>query len=118
MIDYDDEDEDYGRAASNILDRDTRKPRLLSERCETCIFHAGNKMRLKPGRVKGMVEDALSAGGYITCHSTLPGAMNPTRAQAAVCRGFYDGFGHLSNLLRIYGRLGGFTEVAPPPKEV
>lgn len=111
------DDEAYERAASNIFDRATRKPRLLADRCETCIFHAGNRMQLKPGRVKGMVQDAIDGGGYITCHSTLPGAANPSGMQAAVCRGFFDGFGRLSNVLRIFGRLGGFTEVDPPPKE-
>lgn len=114
--DYDD-DAEYQRAADNIFDRDTRKPRVLSDRCETCIFHAGNRMRLRPGRVKQMTEDALNGGGYITCHSTLPGAGNPTGMQAAVCNGFYESFGHRSNILRIYGRLGGFTEVPPPVKE-
>lgn len=118
MINYDEEDEDsaYDRAASNILDKDTKKPRLLSERCATCIFHGGNRMRLQPGRVKQMVQDAVQGGGYITCHSTLPGAGNPTGMQAAVCNGFYEGFGHLSNYLRICERLGGFTEVSPPQK--
>lgn len=116
MIDYDEDDEDYSRAASNILDKNTKKPRLLSERCETCIFHSGNKMKLSAGRVKQMVQDSINGGGYITCHSTLPGAANPAGAQAAVCRGFYDGFGHLSNYLRICERLGGFTEITPPPK--
>lgn len=112
-----DEDSAYERAASDIFDHVTRKPRLLSERCETCIFHGGNRMKLKAGRVKQMTQDAIGGGGYITCHSTLPGAGNPSGAQAAVCRGFFDGFGHLSNILRIFGRLGGFTEVPPPPKE-
>lgn len=112
-----DDDEGYTSADLNVLDRNCGgKPRLLSERCETCIFHGGNRMKLNEGRVKSMVKDALNGGGFIVCHATLPGPMNPERVQAAVCRGFYDGFGHRSNVLRIYERLGGFVEVDPPVK--
>lgn len=113
---YDNEDDEDERGASDIMDRVTKKPRLLDDRCETCIFHPGNRMHLQRGRVKSMVRDALAGGGYITCHSTLTGPQNPTRVQAAVCRGFFDGYGHLSNVLRIFERLGGFTEVSPPCK--
>lgn len=102
---------------SSILDAETGKPRLLDDKCETCIFRPGNPMRLKPGRVRGMVRDAIGGGGYITCHATLTGPHNPTRTRNAICRGFYDAYAHLSNVLRVFGRLGGFTEVAPPPKE-
>lgn len=115
-VDDDEEVEGYTSADLNVLDRTCGKPRLLSERCETCIFHAGNRMKLHEGRVKGMVEDALNAGGFIVCHKTLPGSMNPEKVQAAVCRGFYEGFGPRSNVLRIYDRLGGFIEVDPPAK--
>lgn len=101
----------------SVLDKETGKPRLLEDKCGTCIFRPGNLMRLKPGRVRGMVRDAIAGGGFITCHATLPGPHNPTRAQAAICRGFHDAHGHRSNLLRIFGRLGGFTEVPVPPKE-
>lgn len=114
---YDEEDVEYQRAADNIFDARTRKPRVLSDKCETCIFHGGNRMRLKPGRVKQMTHDAINGGGYITCHSTLPGAGNPTGMQAAVCGGFFESFGHLSNVLRVYGRLGSFEMVPPPAKE-
>lgn len=115
--DYDEDDAAYQRAANDIFDRNTRKPRLLADKCETCIFHGGNRMRLAPGRVKQMSEDAINGGGYITCHSTLPGAQNPTGMQAAICSGFFTSFGHLSNGLRIFGRLGGFTEVEAPRKD-
>jgi hypothetical protein len=52
--------------------------------CETCIFRGGNMMRLKPGRVKEMVESATQDESAIVCHSTLH-----TGAEA-VCRGFFD----------------------------
>jgi hypothetical protein len=102
--------------SSSILDEETGKPRLLADKCETCIFRPGNLMRLRPGRVGGMVQDAVNGGGYITCHATLDGPQNPTRVRAAICRGFYDGYARSSNVLRVFGRLGGFTEIPPPPK--
>ena len=104
------EDEDegyegYSESDLNIFDKKTRKPRVCEEKCPTCIFRPGNVMDLRSGRVKEMVENALNNGGHIVCHATLPGAMNPDKVQAAVCSGFFESFGHLSNGLRIFSRL-------------
>jgi hypothetical protein len=87
-------------------------PRLCAEKCSTCIFRPGNLMHLQPGRVRQMVRDTLAAGSYITCHATLPYA--DTGSEPAICRGFYDAHGPRSNLIRIWGRLGGFDEIEPP----
>lgn len=106
------DDEGYQPQDLNILDRKTGKPRLLQTMCDTCVFHPGNLMHLKSGRLKDMVEGALAEGTYIVCHSTLPGALNAEGTQAAVCRGFYEKFGDQSTELRVYTRLGGFEEVA------
>lgn len=93
------------------------KLRVLSERCETCVFRAGNLMSLQPGRLRGMVNTALDSGGYITCHATLTYGEHPDFGPA-VCRGFYDAHGHLSNLLRVMDRLGGLDlTITPPSKE-
>lgn len=92
-------------------------PRLLSEKCETCIFRPGNLMHLSPGRLKQMVDDSLAENKTITCHSTLPYGKNPGFG-AAVCRGFYDTVGSKSWLIQIVERVGGFTEVDLPRKEV
>lgn len=91
-------------------------PRLLSEQCSTCIGRPGNSMDLRPGRVRGMVQDSISGGGAIICHQTL-GYVGQPKGIAAYCRWFFDQFGHRSNVLRIYERLGGFLEVDPPAKE-
>lgn len=90
--------------------------RVLTEKCSTCIFRPGNPMHLEPGRVRDMVDESLSGGGYITCHATLTYGANPDFGPA-VCRGFYDAHGHRSNLIRIMGRLSGIAEVTPPQKE-
>jgi hypothetical protein len=92
------------------------RPRLLSEKCQTCIFRPGNLMRLRPGRVRQMVRQTLDAGATITCHETLPYGQYPDYDKA-VCRGFYDAHGQRSNLVRIVERLGGFDEVPPPTPE-
>jgi len=91
------------------------KPRVLSRQCSTCIGRPGNPMQLRPGRVKDMVEGGVNGGGII-CHQTLSYGDHPEFGGAA-CRWFYDHYGHLCNLYRIYGRLGGFTEVDPPGDE-
>lgn len=88
-------------------------PRVCADRCATCIFHPGNRMQLRPGRVRQMVRDSLAGGGFITCHSTLPSTAGPGRA--AVCRGFFDAYGHLSNLLRVWSRIGGGFDFVEPP---
>jgi hypothetical protein len=102
----DDGDEDVVRGGDVL---GPNGPRVLDERCSTCIFRPGNLMHLRPGRVRQMVRDSLDGGGFITCHATLD-----DRRQYAVCRGFYDAHGPASNLLRVWSRLGGFDFVRPP----
>lgn len=100
-------------AENRVFDLETGLPRLLSEQCSTCIGRPGNLMSLRPGRVGQMVSGSLSGGGFITCHQTLSYGDHPEIGNA-VCRWFYDNFGARSNLLRIFTRQGGFTEVSPP----
>ncbi|KYH44795.1 hypothetical protein ATK17_1753 [Branchiibius hedensis] len=59
------------------------KVHVVADRCGTCIFRPGDPMRLAPGRVKDMVNAAVSQDSAIICHSSLGG-------QNAVCRGFFD----------------------------
>lgn len=101
------------------------RPRLLTEKCETCIFRPGNPMRLNAGRVREMVNAAVQSGGSIICHSTIEfrdddegGSSRPYRDDEAMCRGFYDAAGPRSNFVRVMERLGGFEEVPPPAGQV
>jgi hypothetical protein len=100
--------------SETILGRDG-KPRVLSEQCSTCIGRPGNLMQLYPGRVREMVQGGVNGGG-ITCHQTLSYGEYPEFGGAA-CRWFYDHYGHLCGLYRIYGRISGFTEVDPPGQD-
>lgn len=79
--------------------------RLCRSMCETCIFHPGNRMMLRDGRVKQMVKDSLAADSFIPCHKTLDG-------DRAVCRGFYDAYGDRSLGCR-FSIIIGVIEVDP-----
>jgi hypothetical protein len=104
-------------AGETCYDPVTRRPRVLSEQCATCIFRPGNPMHLNPGRVREMVAGALEQGSQgIICHSTLSYGEHPGFG-GALCRGFYDRYGSQSNFIRVIGRLGGFTEVDLPGRE-
>jgi hypothetical protein len=107
----DDEDEGSALDTGRVLGQggDSR-PRLCARQCDTCVFRPGNVAGLRPGRLREMVRKSLTGGGFIPCHETI----RRDDFQPAICRGFFDRHGHLSNLLRIWGRLGGYREVEPP----
>lgn len=92
------------------------KPRLVGDQCSTCLGRPGNLMMLRPGRVKQMVRGGIEGGGII-CHQTLPGSEHYGYGAPALCRWWFDTYGHLCNLMRVWSRLGGFTEVYPTPAE-
>jgi hypothetical protein len=95
----------------NVGDPVTRKTRLLSRQCQTCIFRTGNPMHLEPGRLARMVREAQAAERYIICHDTLPYGQYPD-SRPAICRGFFDRYSTLA--LQLFARLWGFHEVDPP----
>lgn len=111
-----DEDEDADELfvkASDLLDRTCGRPRVLAEKCATCIFRPGNLMHLRPGAVKDMVDQVREVGTFIPCHDTLPG----TPVQPAVCRGWYDAHGAESTSLQFLTRaFGEPVEIDPPEK--
>lgn len=86
--------------------------RVCREKCSTCIFRPGNKMRLESGRVKQMVTDALSEeGGNIVCHRTLDWPAG------AICRGFWDAYSDQSITLRLVKLTDSVVEVDPEEGE-
>jgi hypothetical protein len=99
---------------ADLLDPATGRPRLMSEQCSTCVGRPGNLMHLSPGRLKTLIaSNCGDARMGLICHQTLPYGDHPGFG-AALCRWFYDNYGHLANGIRVLGRLGGFTEVDPP----
>jgi hypothetical protein len=77
---------------------------VMRERCETCIFRAGNLMSLRRGRVRGMIDAAHEVGSAIVCHETYEGPH-------AICRGFFDL--HPTPALLLADALEVVTEVEP-----
>jgi hypothetical protein len=94
----------------SCFDPVTHRPRLLSRQCGTCILLPGNLMRLRPGRLKDLVSDALQQGCQgIICHDTVSFGPHPDFGPA-LCRGCYD-------QLRLRAREGTHTSASPrsPP---
>jgi len=58
------------------------KVHVCESMCSTCIFRKGNKMQLRPGRVRQMVDDCKRHETAIVCHSTYDG-------EHAICYGFW-----------------------------
>lgn len=102
--------------SDSLIDPVTRKPRLLAEKCSDCVFRPGNLMHLRPGRLKELIRQNTGPQAQgLHCHQTTYG-QNPDTG-LSLCRGFYDGYGHLANFIRVCERIGGFTEVPPPDKD-
>lgn len=99
--------------------------KVLKEQCATCIFRPGNLMGLRKGRVKSMVDACITQDSYIPCHETMeyedkdadeyddPGAL--ITIDSPVCRGFYDKYPGVGQVIRISERLGMLEEVDTPP---
>lgn len=81
---------------------------LVREMCSTCVLRPGNLMQLKPGRVKGMIDESIENGAAYACHQTLDGT------QQGICRGFWDRYKDRVPLLQIAERLPGIlVEIDP-----
>jgi hypothetical protein len=65
---------------------------VRAEKCSTCVFHPGNRMRLPPGRLKDLVDQNVTNQAALVCHQTLPYGPNPELGEA-ICRGYFDGPG-------------------------
>lgn len=94
-----------------------RHPRLLSRQCDTCVFRPGNRMDLRPGRLRDLVRNNLAAGAFLICHDTLPYGPHPD-ADQAMCRGYWDRYRARTALGQVMDRLSGgqqwWVEVDPP----
>lgn len=96
--------------------------KVLREQCATCIFRPGNPMRLQKGRVQGMVQECLRRDSYISCHEHVQyvhswaddeaDADYEATPESTVCRGFYDRYPGVGQMIRIAGRLGILEEVS------
>lgn len=80
------------------------KVHICKEMCPTCIFAPGNKMDLRSGRLRDMIDTAKENDTAVVCHESLD-------FDNAVCRGFFDR--HWTTPLQWAARLGYITEVDP-----
>ena len=93
---------------------------MLSKPCPGCPFTADSIV--SPARTKSIVETATRTDGNFICHKSVAG---PTRVERLpermTCRGFFDSV-HMKTgtgqILRIIGRMGGFTEVELTEEEI
>lgn len=97
-----------------VEDETTGKPRLLTERCSTCIMRSDSPVRRSLSAER--MAELLGNDTYVVCHSTFPGMSD---VKPALCRGAADTM--RSNMVRIWARLrggypDGFTLVEPPSK--
>lgn len=92
------------------------RPQVMASQCDTCIFHAGNRMQLADGRLAEIVATNLNEGAALICHKTLPYGEHPEMGEA-VCRGFWDAYGDRTRSIQTMRTLFGwaiFEEVEPP----
>lgn len=95
--------------------------RILTEQCATCIFRPSNLMHLREGRVKQMITDCQTYDTHVPCHETMEYDDSDEEGNAVgvtdgspVCRGFYDRYPGVGQMIRISERLN-LVEFTPPP---
>lgn len=76
---------------------------VFREKCPTCIFHPGNRMALRRGRLAEVVEHNLRAGCALVCHVTTYG-QRPDLGEV-LCRGFFDAYGDQVAAVQVVRRL-------------
>ncbi|MFJ2112317.1 hypothetical protein ACIOEX_10545 [Streptomyces sp. NPDC087850] len=100
--------------SDSIIDAESKRLRVMADKCATCVFRPGNLMALEPGVLARIVNQNNERGAWLTCHATLPYGANPGFGQA-VCHGYFIAHKKNSQGLQLAERLIGFHEVDPPP---
>lgn len=101
-----------------LIDPGTGKIRLNSRQCATCVGNPEAGVTLRPGRMRELIRENTGDGRMgLICHATIDYDQGEAPGgEQALCRWFYERFGHLVNGIRVMQRLGGFTETDPPGK--
>lgn len=85
---------------------------ILSKPCPGCPFAPGSIV--SPARTKSIADTARRTDGNFVCHKSTAGPTRIARLpERMTCRGFRDAVHEkdgTGQILRIIGRLGGFTE--------
>lgn len=77
---------------------------LCKKRCDQCLFSSARIVGAK--RKSQIIAECLRYDRHFICHKAQPG-------EDRVCRGFYDNYPGVGQLVRIMGRLGALKEVEP-----
>lgn len=85
---------------------------VCREMCPTCVFRPGNLMQLNPGRLRGMIDEAVKNESCIPCHHQIFHVEG--EPQDACCRGFFDR--HPTQPIQIAERLGMIEFIEPVEK--
>ena len=99
-----------------------RGVQVFASQCDTCVFHPGNRMYLKEGRLADIVRSNLATGTALICHKTLPYGDHPEIGQT-VCSGWFTRYGSRTASLQIVERLAErsgvepFDYIEPPPPD-
>jgi hypothetical protein len=90
--------------------------KVMRNQCATCIFRPGNPMDLRSGRVHEMVAMCRQHDTHIPCHERLTTiteieGLSEINLDDPVCRGFYDAYPGVGQMIRISGRLRLIKEI-------
>jgi hypothetical protein len=99
---------------TDVIDRETGKVRVLSQRCQTCVFRRDGPWDSEI--VDELIDRNIAAEALLTCHSTLPYGANPDFGPA-VCAGFWSLHGMSVLAGRLAMRMRGIIRVKPPGEE-
>ena len=94
-----------------MIDPATRKVRVLSRRCTTCLFRRDQPFG--EARAAQVIQANVDAGALLTCHTTLPYGDDPEFGPA-VCAGFWAAHGQQTTAGQIAQHLIGITRINPP----
>lgn len=98
---------------ADMIDPESGKIRVLSERCPTCIFRRGDPMSLGEARIAHIISENVRRGTLLTCHATLPYGENPDFGESA-CAGFWAQHSNVEN--GWVAKILGIVRIAPPAK--
>lgn len=95
---------------------DPDAPAVAADLCRTCVFHPGNPLQLRPGRLAEVLDHNRDAGTMLVCHVTTYG-QRPDLGEV-LCRGYWNTHGAGAGVVQVWHRLGGHfraVDVDEPP---
>jgi hypothetical protein len=80
--------EEAGEQAPEVADPATGTVRVLSRRCETCIYRRSMRELLGES-VSSLIREARESGGFVICHESLPAwHCDDTGIPPSICHGY------------------------------